>query len=553
MAIPSKIIAYSNCDHAIIAWRYEANIPNCIGFAIFKKLSKETDASAEPIPNHVGFQGQDATPGEQRPSTEWPIQRFTWTDYDVHPGDVITYFVLPMLWNGTAVIKDPANQSGWSNAVTIGTGEDFQAFFNRGIISAQFMSRQIDNLKATDMQASLADTLKDPTSTIRKFLGGALTERLYSEMDTVIHDPSLSIYAALYELNEETFIEKLKEINERANIILANGAFQNKPNNDENGTEREDIRSTSKINLIDRIVTGKHFAHNKFIVFCKNGEPYKVWTGSTNTTENGFFTQVNNAVIINDKDIATWYFNEWNQLKAAGNDYPQDYITNNSKGNPPKNGVTTWFAPVNNQQDMNPARELIKNAKQGILFLFFNPGVKDTLYDAIIEKYTASDSSSFFVHGIINQDPGGKVAPLVFMHKGSPESTNFDTIIPKAINEQFAFWATELKPKMVTIHSKVVVIDPFGDNPVVMTGSHNMGVKASQFNDDNLNIIQGHKALAKEYAVNVLSIYDHFHWRYTLANLKNKTAVFKGLTTDVNWMPGYLKDTHLAELKFFLG
>ena len=31
----------------------------------------------------------------------------------------------------------------------------------------------------------------------------------------------------------------------------------------------------------------------------------------------------------------------------------------------------------------------------------------------------------------------------------------------------------------VHIHSKVIVLDPFGKNPVVMTGSHNLGYKAS--------------------------------------------------------------------------
>lgn len=548
----ATIKAFANCDHVYIAWRYDQLIPNCIGFALYKQVNGEGAATAEPIANHIGFAGQNPQPGETRPSTDWPIQRFTWTDYDVNYNDKVSYMVVPVLWVNDAVTKDPTNASDWSEEVTVGTGTDFEAYFNRGIISSQFMSKQLDNLKESDKQATLADTLKDPDSTIRKFLGGVLAEKLFSEMDAVIADGTISIYAALYELNEEIFIGKLKDIGDRANLILANGAFQKKPHNDENYDVREDLKSTSKVNVFDRIVTGNHFAHNKFIVFCKNGAAYKVWTGSTNTTENGLYTQVNNAVIINDPTVAGWYLDEWNKIKAAGDGYPEPYIDYNSQGHPAHGSTTTWFAPVKDFVDMNAATALINAAKNGILFLFFNPGTKDTLYDAIMTKYT-SGGSDFFVHGIMNQDPGGKVNPLIFIHKGNKQSTNYDTLMPKSVNQEFAYWQDELKPKMVTIHSKVVVIDPFSDNPIVMTGSHNDGQKASKCNDDNLNFIIGNKSLAQQYAVNILSVYDHFHWRYALAQNNAGSKGYQGLSNDPNWMKSYLNTNNMSELNFMLG
>ena len=553
MELKSTIKAFANCDHVYVAWRYDQLIPNCIGFALYKRKNNESEATAEPLANHIGFAGQNPQPGETRPSTDWPIQRFTWTDYDVQFGDTVSYMVVPILWENNATTKDSGNASGWSQTVTVGTGKDFEAYFNRGIISSQFMSKQLDNLQETDKQATLADTLADPNSTIRQFLGGVLAEKLFSEMDAVVADDTLSIYLALYELNEEIFIGKLKEIGHRCNIVLANGAFQKKPHNDENYDVREDLKTTSKVNVFDRIVTGKHFAHNKFIVFCKNNIPYKVWTGSTNTTVNGLYTQVNNAVLINDATVAGWYFNEWKQLMDAGSAYPEPYIAYNSQGHPAHNGTTTWFAPVNALQDMKAAKALIDAAKEGILFLFFNPGTKDTLYDEIMTKYTSEGNNPFFVHGIMNQDPGGKVHPLIFIHKGNKLSTNYDTLMPKSVNQEFAYWKDEIKPKMVTIHSKVVVIDPFGDNPIVMTGSHNDGDKASQSNDDNLNFIIGNPALAQQYAVNILSVYDHFHWRYALAQNNAGTKGYQGLSNDPNWMKSYLTGNNLDELNFMLG
>ena len=103
------------------------------------------------------------------------------------------------------------------------------------------------------------------------------------------------IYAALYELNDKELIPALQAFGKDCNLILANGAFK-PPTNDENA----DVRATlkNKINLFDRIVTGSHFAHNKFVVFCDaDGKPRQVLTGSTNWTSSGLCTQANNGLI----------------------------------------------------------------------------------------------------------------------------------------------------------------------------------------------------------------------------------------------------------------
>ena len=89
-------------------------------------------------------------------------------------------------------------------------------------------------------------------------------------------------------------------------------------------------------------------------------------------------------------------------------------------------------------------------------------------------------------------------------------------LLPAAIETTFDTWRPELRKYArgwAMVHSKVVVIDPFGDHPVLITGSHNMGPKASQFNDDNLVIIEGDAAAAQAHACVIMSIYDTYHWR----------------------------------------
>jgi phosphatidylserine/phosphatidylglycerophosphate/cardiolipin synthase-like enzyme len=98
----------------------------------------------------------------------------------------------------------------------------------------------------------------------------------------------------------------------------------------------------------------------------------------------------------------------------------------------------------------------------------------------------------------------------------------------------------------------VVVADPFGDHPVVMTGSHNMGMKASRANDDNLIIIEGNNPLAQAYALNIIAIFQEYRWRqYVNAHAADPTA-WHGLEDNDTWQDGHLQ-ADAAELKFWLG
>jgi phosphatidylserine/phosphatidylglycerophosphate/cardiolipin synthase-like enzyme len=60
------------------------------------------------------------------------------------------------------------------------------------------------------------------------------------------------------------------------------------------------------------------------------------------------------------------------------------------------------------------------------------------------------------------------------------------------------------------IHSKVLLIDPFGSDPIVVTGSHNLSTSASQHNDENFVVVHGDRALAEAYAVNIQSAWRHY-------------------------------------------
>jgi phosphatidylserine/phosphatidylglycerophosphate/cardiolipin synthase-like enzyme len=552
-----EIQAFANTDDILIVWFYAQEIKNCYGFALFRKMDGESESAAEPVNTWVGFEKQAHKDGEHRPSTQWPIQKYVWSDFMVKKGASISYKVVPMISedSGNTFTKDESNSSDWSNVVTVAPLNKFEAYFNRGIISSQFLLRKLSNGDLASKKATFNETVKDPDSTIREFMGGNLASRLFDLLDEVAANKNPSIYTALYELNELILIDKLKKLGKRANIILANGAFKHK-NDDPNAEPREELKN-EKVNVIDRMVPLGHFAHNKFLVVCENGEPVKVWTGSLNWTEHGLYSQVNNGILINLPKVAGWYKDEWDLLadvskKAASSDawYPQSLMRSNSVLRKPSvANINTWFAPVNDFVDLEAANKLINAAKKGILFLFFNPGTHDTLFNTILD--IQKKKPNLFIHGIINQDPGGKANPLVLYHRGEEQPVNYSTIIPKAENEDFSYWHKEIAPQMVTIHSKVVIIDPFSDNAATITGSHNLGPKASSKNDDNMNIIQNNPELATQYAVHIMSVYSHYRFRFFKS--QNESAKqWSGLQRNDAWQKGYMTGEKLKEINFWL-
>jgi phosphatidylserine/phosphatidylglycerophosphate/cardiolipin synthase-like enzyme len=100
----------------------------------------------------------------------------------------------------------------------------------------------------------------------------------------------------------------------------------------------------------------------------------------------------------------------------------------------------------------------------------------------------------------------------------------------------------------------VVVIDPFSDECVVITGSHNLGHKASFNNDENPAIIRGNRKLGAPSASHVLDVYDHFAWRVAQNDPRQKGDGFLKVKPD-DWQGKYFNadgSIRVAQLRFWL-
>ncbi|WP_342360032.1 phospholipase D-like domain-containing protein [Terrarubrum flagellatum] len=383
--------------------------------------------------------------------------------------------------------------------------------------------------------------------------------------------------------------------------------------------------------VIDRMFnTSARIGHNKFAVLVKNNKAVAVLSGSTNWTETGLCTQSNNSIIIEDADIANDYWDYW---KALSEDKQPKRVSvtvtdpkgKKVKGAKPSNGkqgkelreeneksagerslgksgsVELWRSPnteavtvpkndPERPPDLSVVYEMMDKAKQAIMFLTFLPGLSGKNNIIGEAALLAEKKKKLFVMGAVSDpkalpppkedggdetyiDAKGKErklpAPAIWWPGG--DQSRIVMIRAAAVRIPFG----NLRPELLTaghaiIHDKIIVIDPLDEkNCAVITGSHNLGYKASYCNDDNLLIVRGNRPLAISYAVHVIDLYDHYVFRARLEdNLRDqlKSGKIKSfaeaaansqphglLRTDAGWQDKHFKDRTPGSLDYFLG
>jgi phosphatidylserine/phosphatidylglycerophosphate/cardiolipin synthase-like enzyme len=569
-----EIIVHPGVDSAFIAWRAPF-IDECRGFSLKRKVKRAEGSAASPhiigepdaqgfveeiVASWVGFaNGPDADEGTRKPTTLWPIQKYLWSDFMVNPGDQVAYRVVPMVGSADALTEAETLASAWSPTVEIGAETEGRAacFFNRGIVASQWLARL---LPEDHPSTKLTKVIATPGDKIRNFLGGPVRDKLVSLL-TEANAAKAHVYAALFELDDPELIPLLQAFRKRAHIVLGNGSVKHKGDD-----ENEDARSAlGMCDVKDRMTAPRALAHNKFLIICDSSKaPQAVWTGSTNWTKTGLCTQANNALLVRNPALASLYLDQWKALAAAGDTSPPDLFDSDETARtlPRNKNTTLWFTPLHGLLDLEQAGQLIADAKEGILFLMFNPGPRGTLLNDIIElasPASANYNPDLYIQGVVNQNPGTAKNPVTLFNRGDRIDANEDVVLPAAIPGRLKFWMPELLklPRShAMVHSKVVVIDPYGTKPVVMTGSHNMGPKASGVNDENLIIIEGNGELASQYAGKIMEIYSQYRWRASVQADQGQPK-WQGLADDDKWQ---IKDPsepydkrRLRELDFWFG
>lgn len=576
--MPAHAVAFSNNDIAYLWWVYPEKIPGCLGFSV-RRIDDEGRETA--LPALVGFEpGVRGQPHKMRNTDVWPVQAFQWKDVFASPG-VYRYKVVPMLG------PDPKALVA-AEELALVTGEThisgdygrLQAYFNVGLISTQAMTRQIERLVGTgpgqyqNSRDALLGEIAKAGSAVRQRLAGQVLEDGLLALLTRATAEGGTCKLALYELSDRQLLDAIEIVasSQQLELCLSNAdksveyvgedgkRHTKKVFDGTNSASRSELHELGTP-LADRFMPSSSIGHNKFVVYSQGGHPQAVLTGSTNWTPTGLCSQTNNALLIEDRDVAEGYRDYWSRLVQDAAEHPVqgerlrawcskktiDSVVDEAH-------VRVWFSPNTLERttdrdetppDLAEVFELILNAKRGVLFLAFNPGSPNCLEVVSKKALEMRDAGKpFFVRGAVTDpSPLGNFATFL-TKRDATEPPDVIVTGVAGVPDDFGYWETELyKLGHAVIHDKILVIDPFTPECAVVTGSHNLGYKASYQNDENLVIVKGHRRLAEAYAAHVLDVTNHFAWRSKLAYLYKQGKVERA------W--GDLDETDAWQDKYF--
>lgn len=517
-----KASAYAGTYVVVLAWdTLDGKAPtrsNLLGFALERT---ELDKAGHEVERYwmrgiKRFKDRDKglPPGTPVSTSEHPIQGFQWADYTARAGIQYHYRIVPMfgtvkkpkLDHAAAVTLDVTAETEVNpRAVSSGQGTHHDVFFNRGVIGSQAYAREFGNREPD---------AEKPGSREMKWLSRGLFEALTGFI-ALAHD-GMGLRAALYEFHYQPVANAFaKAVEAGADVKIVFDA--------ESDYKAGNLATIAAAGLDDvgavipRTVS-EGIRHNKFIVLLDKGQPIAVWTGSTNISVGGIFGHSNVGHIIWDKKLAVKYLDYWQRL--ADNltptklRAPNKAATPTPKAKPPKNSVTPLFS-ARDDKDSNETlqwyADRLAEASEVVCMTFaFN-------IDEVFQKVLSADND--VLRYVIKDDPLGEEETI-----GQDRDVIFASggYLGEGALANFLRERSNPLNRNRYIHNKFMLVDPLGNDPLVVTGSANFSKPSQRINDENMLVIRGNKRVADIYFGEFMRVFDHHYARYIVRLLSDQ-------------------------------
>jgi Domain of unknown function (DUF4062) len=526
------IRAYSNSEGVLIVWRSAQPIEWCLGFALYRRVLGNAGISDEVVTSTLGFrQAAGAAPGERVPTTRQPIQHFRWFDREQRE---VRYRVVPVTGTRDDLTVEENKGSNWTGWVTPRTGHDTgcRAFFNRFHVGG-LVIRARDG--STDSIAARLLDSRQKSVDMREYLGGGLRRSLL-ELLSAAKLLEQRVYGVFQDLDDPELIASLAALGANLRIILPSGLARRAPMTPSKPDRRARVcrrLSAARVHVYEEARRkGASAARSNFAVLADRwGTPLRVWTGSAPLTSEAMCLQSNNGVLIESVALARACLDRWHDLQDVGS-----RIGRKRRESAPAHfrergmAITHWGTPMRGQADLRDVRRLIRGARQGVLFLLNSSRVSSLLTDEILALRKDED---LLIEGILWSRRAGKRArhraELIRQQEGDVLSA-----VPGP-----------------GINSTIVLVDPFGPHPVVITGSHDLSPAGSARDYSDLVIVEHAAGLAAEYAVYVIGLLDQYRFRGAVIASAHPGAI--ALAESPAWQGRFFQGVRRTQFDFLFG
>jgi phosphatidylserine/phosphatidylglycerophosphate/cardiolipin synthase-like enzyme len=342
-----------------------------------------------------------------------------------------------------------------------------------------------------------------------------LSRGLWEALLAFIHDAQAGdeLCVAIYEYHHDSVVEELQAAIDRGVRVRLlyhakageEALRSDRISREQAGRLRPSAKPGSPTPEIRPRRNVQGISHNKFVVHKRAGVPARVWTGSTNFTDAGFFLQTNVGLVLRDQTIAGAYVAYFDLLFAD----PQSDALKPALGTMDlrfdgQPASRAFFSPVAGDELLRVAADMISGARDAVL-ISCPFGLEQE--GAIIQAIKALDRR-VIVLGLMNTNQRGNLSTLDGDSRDAQEFAVPDWI--KRLNGE------EYDPSTGAgnqIHVKSLVVDPWGLRPRILLGSSNFSDESVNQNDENALLIEGDRWAAAIVATEFLRVFEHYKFR----------------------------------------
>jgi phosphatidylserine/phosphatidylglycerophosphate/cardiolipin synthase-like enzyme len=494
-----------------------------LGFSILRDPGYTKSGVAQYLFNKIDF--APLPRGAAPPSSERaPIQKFNWWDGGIAPtdaGKTFTYTVTPMVGTGAGDVRAVTGAAGHV-AVTLPPTEQggIGTYFNRAVVSSQAYSR----MKGKSPAARMAWLANGIEKAVPQFLDGA------ARFD-----------CGIYHLTDRwKIVPAMRKFSGPEDIVY----FFRKPSSKGDGGDdanlaAKELLESSRREFHERSHI-RSLMHDKYIVAYKAGKPDAVLMGSMNFTPEAATVQANVVHTFASPELAQLYA-ERHQLLArdpttAETAKEAEWLTVSDL---PKTKLRVFFPPEPSKTrvSIDTVVHAVRRAKSSVMFCMFSPTDQ-----ALLKAILAAGDDGKIMYGLLNSIPDPTKAKK---KKGAKQGKPPNQVLVEVFNRSradhkttsYSYFRSGTEPRgflpelasidtssyslhppgknipAVHVHHKFLIIDADTDRPTVYTGSANMSLNSTNYNDENLLEISDNVALARTYLAEFMRLYNQYRAR----------------------------------------
>jgi phosphatidylserine/phosphatidylglycerophosphate/cardiolipin synthase-like enzyme len=531
-----SVKAYAGTTGVLLAIDIEDDLrTGLLGFAIARSDGNKQEWLSGLLP----FPHMTHAPGQLIPTNIAPIQKFRWSDYRVYPDRPYEYTIHPVY--GTP--QTPKLAAGVTVKVkTASLTGKHAVIFNRAAAASQAFSRKFPEVEAElDRARTANESLPDLPVEALTWLSRGVLEQITGFIQTAT-DAAWGLDIAIYEYELPAIVEVVNVAYQRG--VKVRIVYHAKPDDSQTTQNEQSLKKLPAECLRPRVT--KHICHHKFIVLSQidkdKSQPIAVLCGSTNFTPNGVYRQANVVHVIRQPETARSYLTLFETLFRG--DEPAEtrkYITEHNPI-PAAGDPFVGFSPRSGKTDLTEFVNLIATAERDVLFC-----TAFDLYNPIEDALLGAPHDPILRYGLQNSR-----STITGIHKDRTADFVATAMLSTGL-EGFLKESTQGQKGNILIHTKLIVVNFTADNPTIISGSHNLSNNASEHNDENFLIFQGHPDIADCYGCELMRLYDHYRFRFVTKD--TKPAHPPMLAIDQSWTDDYFvaDSLHYRDRLYFAG